>query len=68
MPIHGEYHMLVNNAKIAENVCGIPRDNIFVCDPGDIIEMSENSAEKAGRINIGTVMYDNVGKEVSKWF
>jgi ribonuclease J len=32
MPIHGEFHMLVHNARLAEKECGIPRKNIFVCE------------------------------------
>ena len=37
LPNHGEFHMLVHNAWLAEKECGIPRQNIFVCDPGDIV-------------------------------
>ena len=67
MPIHGEFHMLVYNARLAEKECGIPRKNIFVCDAGDIIEIDiERQAKKAGRIQVGGVMYDDTGAIVSE--
>ena len=67
MPIHGEFHMLVHNARLAEKECGIHRKNIFVCDAGDIIEIDiERQAKKAGRIHVGGVMYDDTGAIVSE--
>lgn len=67
MPIHGEFHMLVHNAKIAEQECGIARDRIFVCDAGDVIEINkERQAKKTGRIPVGGVMYDDSGAIVSE--
>ena len=67
MPIHGEFHMLVHNARLAEKECRIPRKNIFVCDAGDIIEIDiERQAKKAGRIHVGGVMYDDTGAIVSE--
>lgn len=67
MPIHGEFHMLVHNARLAEKECGIPRKNIFVCDAGDIIEIDhERQAKKAGRIQVGGTMYDDSGAIVSE--
>lgn len=66
LPIHGEFHMLVHNARLAETECGIKRDNIFVCDSGDIIEITADRAKKAGRIPVGGIMYDDSGEEVSE--
>lgn len=66
MPIHGEFHMLHHNAELAEKECGIPRDNIFVCDSGDVIEISTEGAKKAGRIPVGGIMYDDSGAVVSE--
>ena len=67
MPIHGEFHMLVHNAELAEQECGIPRANIFVSDSGDIVEIdSDKKAKKAGRIQVGGIMYDDSGAEVSE--
>lgn len=67
LPNHGEFHMLVRNAEIAENDCGIPRDHIFVCDAGDVVEFyPDGSAMKTGRVQAGGVMYDDNGQEVSE--
>lgn len=66
LPIHGEYHMLVHNAKLAEKEAGIPRENIFVCDSGDILEFDHDGAKKIGRVPVGGVMYDDSGAEVSE--
>lgn len=66
LPIHGEFHMLVHNAKLAEQEANIPRENIFVCDSGDVIEITKDSAKKAGRIPVGGLMYDDSGTVVSE--
>ena len=66
MPIHGEFHMLVHNAELAEQACGIARENIFVCDSGDVIEIDPEGAKKAGRIPVGGIMYDDSGAVVSE--
>jgi ribonuclease J len=66
MPIHGEFHMLVHNAELAEKECAIPRDNIFVCDSGDVVEITPAGAKKNGRIPVGGIMYDDSGAIVSE--
>ena len=66
MPIHGEFHMLVHNAELAEKEAAIPRDHIFVCDSGDVIEITPDSAKKNGRVPVGGIMYDDSGAMVSE--
>lgn len=67
LPIHGEFHMLVHNAELAEREANIPADNIFVCDAGDVVEFyHDGSAKKSGRVPVGGVMYDDSGAEVSE--
>lgn len=67
MPIHGEFHMLVHNAELAEKECGMNKNNIFVCDSGDVLEFDQNRlAHKAGRVPVGGIMYDDAGAEVSE--
>lgn len=66
MPIHGEFHMLVHNAELAEKEAAIPRKNIFVCDSGDVIEVTPEGAKKNGRIPVGGTMYDDSGAIVSE--
>lgn len=66
LPIHGEFHMLVHNARIAEKECGMKKENIFVCDSGDVIEVTQDGAKRGGRIPVGGVMYDDSGAVVSE--
>ncbi len=66
LPIHGEFHMLVHNAELAEKEAGIKRDNIFVCDSGDVVEISGGQAKKNGRVPVGGLMYDDSGAIVSE--
>jgi len=66
LPIHGEFHMLHHNAELAEKEAGIPRENIFVCDSGDVVEIDSEGARKAGRIPVGGIMYDDSGAIVSE--
>jgi ribonuclease J len=66
LPIHGEFHMLQHNAELAAKEAGIPRDNIFVCDSGDVIEITTEGAKKAGRVPVGGIMYDDSGAIVSE--
>lgn len=39
IPVHGEYRMLAEHAKLAESM-GVPRDNIVVAQDGDVIEIA----------------------------
>lgn len=66
LPIHGEFHMLVRNAEIAEQRTGMKSDHIFVCDSGDVVEIDAEGARKNGRIPVGGIMYDDSGATVSE--
>lgn len=66
MPIHGEFHMLNHNAELAVTSARIPRNNVFVIDNGDILELTKDSAVRTGRVSVGGVMYDQAGSEVSE--
>ena len=65
MPYHGEFYMLEHNAEMAENVIGIPRDRILLCDDGDIVELTQDKRiRKAGRIEAGNKLYDDADQLV----
>ena len=59
MPVHGEYRHLSLHARLAESV-GIPRNNIFVMEDGDILELNNQSARLAGKIPAGNVYVDGL--------
>lgn len=60
MPIHGEYRMLKLHAGHANN-CGVPEENCFIMDNGDVLALSENTAQVAGKIPSGSVYIDGNG-------
>lgn len=67
MPIHGEYHMLENNARMADHVAGVPRDQILVVDDGDVVEMGEDKRIRvAGRVKTGSVLRDGQGRIINE--
>lgn len=66
MPIHGEFHMLVRNAELAVKETGLPHENAFVMDSGDVLELTKDSAVKTGRVKVGSIMIDDSGSEVSE--
>lgn len=66
MPIHGEFHMLVHNAELAHREQKMPKENIFVMDNGDVLELTSTTAAKTRRVKVGSVMYDQAGEEVSE--
>ena len=65
MPYHGEFYMLEHNAEMAENVLGIPRERILICDDGDITELTKDKKiRKVGRIHAGNKLYDDADQPV----
>jgi ribonuclease J len=59
MPIHGEYRHLSLHAKLAQSV-GIPEDNIFVLEDGDILELNPEAGKVTGKITSGNVYVDGL--------
>jgi ribonuclease J len=59
VPIHGEYRHLSLHAKLAKSV-GIPQENIFVMEDGDVLEIDQASARVDGRITSSNVYVDGL--------
>jgi ribonuclease J len=61
IPIHGQYSMLVNNAKIAQEQ-GLDEKNIAIVENGEIVRLEPNRllVEKE-KINANYVMVDGLG-------
>jgi ribonuclease J len=60
MPIHGTFAMQVRHAEVGvEN--GVAKDNIFVLDIGDVLELTADAAKKGERVPSGVVYVDGAG-------
>ena len=60
IPVHGEHHMLVRHAKLAQTL-GMPKENIFIADNGQILEFTKDRGSIAGRVPSGRVLVDGLG-------
>ncbi|EWH19873.1 ribonuclease J1 [Bacillus haynesii] len=60
MPIHGEYRMQKMHVKLATD-CGIPEENCFIMDNGEVLALTSEEASVAGKIPSGNVYIDGSG-------
>ncbi|AMA52143.1 MULTISPECIES: ribonuclease J1 [Bacillus] len=60
MPIHGEYRMQKMHVKLATD-CGIPEENCFIMDNGEVLALKGDEASVAGKIPSGSVYIDGSG-------
>jgi ribonuclease J len=60
IPIHGEFRMLHQHRLLAESV-GVDKENIFIINNGDVIDLSNNIARKGRRITAGDILVDGLG-------
>lgn len=59
MPVHGEASHLRAHARLAE-ATGVARDNIFILDNGDTLELSHDGARRGDTIQSGIVLVDGL--------
>lgn len=60
IPAHGEYRHLSRHAQLAEKI-GIPKENIFILNNGDILEFNNQFAEVVGYTEAAGVLIDGSG-------
>ena len=60
MPIHGEYHHLMQHKELAEYM-GMNPQNIFLMDIGQVLELDRNSCKKNGTVPSGRMLVDGYG-------
>ena len=60
VPIHGEYKHLKAQAKIAKEL-GIAKENIFILQSGDVLELTGESAAVTGKVPVGDILVDGLG-------
>ena len=54
VPIHGEYRHLSLHASLAQSM-SIPKDNTFVLENGDVLELGRDSGEVVDRTHVGVI-------------
>ena len=59
-PVHGEYQHLKEHGRLAENM-GIPKENIFIMESGDVLALNKESAKVEGKVPAGSVLVDGLG-------
>ncbi len=57
LPFHGEYRMLKSHADLAE-MCGIPKENIFILDNGDTLTLDNHKITVSDKIKMEEVYID----------
>ncbi|MFE5319542.1 ribonuclease J [Paenibacillus sp. NPDC056579] len=60
IPIHGEYRMLRQHGLLAESV-GIPKEDIFIVDNGETVEVQDGVARKGSKVPAGNILIDGLG-------
>ncbi len=59
VPIHGEYRHLTLHGRLAESV-GIPKQNIFVLEDGDVLEITPEGGKVTGKVPASNVYVDGL--------
>lgn len=65
VPIHGEFRHMMANARLGE-LMGVPHDKVVMCEDGDVIELSDDGLEHAGRVPAGYVYVDGIVGDVGQ--
>jgi ribonuclease J len=60
VPIHGEFRHLVRHLRLAREV-GIPQENCFIMEDGDVLELTTHGARKLDPVSVGRVFVDGKG-------
>ena len=60
IPMHGEYRHLETHARLAEKV-GIPKENIFIMNIGQVLELDGRTAKIATTVPSGRILVDGLG-------
>jgi ribonuclease J len=60
MPVHGEFKHLKQHATLAQKL-GMDGSNIFICEIGNVLEVSKDTARINGNVASGQVLVDGLG-------
>jgi ribonuclease J len=62
VPVHGEYRMLAQHARLAAQA-GLPADRVLVAEDGDVLSFGPGGARKEARVEAGRMLLDRSGTE-----
>ncbi len=60
IPVHGEFRHLIAHKELAVSM-GIPKDNVYIINSGDVVEFDEGEAKLSGSVEAGAVYVDGLG-------
>ena len=60
VPVHGEYRVLVQHARLAA-AAGFPADDVIVAEDGDVLSLSARGGRKEARVPAGRTLLDRSG-------
>lgn len=60
IPVHGEYKHLVAHGNLCREL-GWDKDDIFILQSGDVLELDEDGAEVTGKVQVGNIYIDGLG-------
>ncbi|WP_279380737.1 ribonuclease J [Mobilitalea sibirica] len=60
IPVHGEYRHKMRHAEIAQ-LMGVPKDNIFLINSGDVLTLSQEKGKVTGEVPAGGILVDGLG-------
>ena len=65
VPIHGEYHHMVANARHAQTM-GVPESRVVLCEDGDVITITDDGIERTDRVPAGMLYVDGIVGDVGQ--
>ncbi|HUG53915.1 MAG TPA: ribonuclease J [Vicinamibacteria bacterium] len=60
VPVHGEYRMLAQHARLAVQA-GVPADRVFILEDGDVLALAGGAATRAPSVAAGRILLDRSG-------
>jgi ribonuclease J len=60
VPVHGEYRMLAQHARLA-GAAGIPADRVLLAEDGEVLALGAGGARKETRVAAGRILLDRGG-------
>ncbi|HEX4978937.1 MAG TPA: ribonuclease J [Acidimicrobiales bacterium] len=60
VPVHGEFRHLTHHARVAMEV-GVPGERVLLAEDGDVVELTDDGIDFAGRVPAGYLYVDGSG-------